>query len=135
MNSITAKKKIELLLVLPLILIVYFTSSDINTTVLCVFGYIWNWVNSIELNDTFSEKRYRFSLIQLIRFIQSMMLRPFRKFPPIFQKLIGILPAGTFWFLIIFIYESNMPWWAPFLGSLIFEIVSFEISLIRKDIK
>lgn len=131
MNSISKRKKIELLLVLPFAFLVYFFASDLNSIVLFLFGYIWNWVNSIELNEIYNEKRYRFSLIRFIRSIQSIILKPFRRFPSIIQKVIGIFPAGVFWFLVIYIYESQVPWWAPFLGSLIFEIVSFEVSMFQ----
>lgn len=135
MNLVSKKKKIEFLLVFPLALLIYFFSPDINTIVLFIFGYIWNWVNSIESGEAFSEKRYRFSLIRFVRSIQAGLLRPFQKAPFLLKKIIGIFPAGAFWFLILFIYESDMPWWAPFLGSLVFEILSFEISTFRKDIK
>lgn len=133
MKSLSRRNKIELLL-LPIFLItLYFFYPDIDAIVLFTFGYIWNWVCSFELDEIYNEKRYKFSLLRLVVSIQSGFLKPFKKFPKILKRLIGIFPAGVFWFLIIFIYDSVMPIWAPFLGSLIFELVSLEVFYVSNE--
>ena len=133
MKSISKRKKIEFFL-LPIFLgVLYFFTSNIDAVVLFTFGYIWNWVCSIELDEMYSEKRYKFSLLRLVLTVQQTFLKPFNKFPEILKRVIRIFPAGVFWFLILFIYDSQMPIWAPFLGSLVFELTSLEVLVVSKE--
>lgn len=131
---IPPKRKIFELLALPVFLgIFYFVYPKIEGVTLFAFGYIWNWSASNDLSVLFQNKRYRMSMLKTVVNLQNLILKPFGWAPVIVQKIVKILPAGIFWALVIFINESDMPWWATFVGSAVFEILQIEIGVFKKQ--
>lgn len=126
------KKLLELGLLLILTPIFYFIYPSFDALILFVFGFIWNWSASNDLTELFEiNKRYRFSTLKLVINLQNLFVRPFARAPELVQRFIKILPAGTFWFMVIYINDSVMPWWATFLGSLAFELMQLEMKLFK----
>lgn len=129
---IPRRKVIELAL-LPVFLGVFFLIyPHTEGLVLFAFGFIWNWAASNDLEKLFENKRYRMSMLKLVVNLQNLILRPFEKAPELVKKFLKILPAGIFWTLVIYLNESTMPWWATFLGSLVFELLLIEINFIKR---
>lgn len=135
MNSFfIPKKKMLELLVLPIALgLLYIFYPSREAAALLAFGFVWNWSASNDLDHVFQNRRYRMSMLKLVVNLQNLILKPFQKAPEFVKRFLKILPAGLFWMGVTFINESVMPWWAPFLGSLIFELMQFEISIFKKN--
>jgi len=134
MNSfVPPKRKLWELLILPiLVIILYFIYPHTDALVLFVFGFIWNWVASNDLSLLFQNRRYRMSLIKMVFNLQQLILKPFGKAPKFVKIFLSTLPAGIFWSIVIYINQSEMPWWATFLGSVAFEIIQLEINFFKK---
>lgn len=131
---IPPKRKMFELLLLPVFLgIFYFLYPRIEGVTLFAFGFIWNWSASNDLGVLFQNKRYRMSMLKTVVNLQDLALKPFKKAPVIFQKIVKVFPAGIFWTLVIFVNESEMPWWATFLGSIVFELLQIELNFIKKQ--
>lgn len=131
---IPPKRKMYELLGLPVFLgILYLIYPKIEAVTLFAFGYIWNWSASNDFSILFQNKRYRMSMLKMVVNLQQLILKPFNWAPEIVKKIVKILPAGIFWSLVILINESDMPWWAPFFGSAVFEILQIEIGLFKKQ--
>lgn len=126
------RKLIELLILFIILGVFYLIYPDLSIVILFTFGFIWNWTASNDLSVLFLNKRYRFSLIKFVVTCQQLILRPFSWAPEILKKVVKILPAGLFWTLIIFWNESFMPWWATFIGSLVFELTQLDFSFLNK---
>jgi hypothetical protein len=131
---IPPKRKIFELLMLPVFVgVFYVIHASVEAITLFAFGYIWNWSASNDLELLFQNKRYRMSMLKTVVNLQNLILKPFNWASFIVQKLVKILPAGIFWSLVIFINESDMPWWATFIGSAVFELLQIEIGLFKKQ--
>ena len=127
------RKLIDLVLLLFLLVTFYFIYPHLEALTLFAFGFIWNWSASNDLSDLFEHnKRYRLSLLKFVYNLQSLFLRPVKSAPLLVQKIVAILPAGIFWVIVIFINESNVPWWPPFLGSLAFELLQIDPRIFKK---
>lgn len=126
-------RMIQLGLLLPLSAILFFIFNDWYMISLFVFGFIWNWTASQDLQSLLENPRYRFSMVRFVGNVQAMILRPVLKFPRFLHFIVKILPAGIFWGMVILINDSDMPWWMTFAGSLAFEIIQFEMTLFRKQ--
>lgn len=121
---IPPKTKLLELAVLPIFWITtYVITKSPDVLILMSLGYIWNWAASNDLPTIFENKKYKFSLIKTVHNIQRFILRPFISAPAIVQHFIKMLPAGIFWLGVLFINDSIMPWWATFLGSVLFELL------------
>lgn len=131
---IPPKRKMFELFLLPVFLgIFYFLYPRIEGVTLFAFGFIWNWSASNDLGVLFQNKRYRMSMLKTVVNLQDLALKPFKKAPVIVQKMVKVFPAGIFWTLVIFVNESEMPWWATFLGSIAFELLQIEMNFIKKQ--
>ena len=127
------RKLIDLLVLLFLLIAFYFFYPHYEAITLFAFGFVWNWSASNDLHELFdNNKRYRLSLLKFVFNIQGLFLRPVNNAPLLVKKIVSILPAGSFWAIVIFINESNVPWWPPFVGSLVFEILQIDFSFIKK---
>jgi hypothetical protein len=113
--------------------IFYFFYPRMEGVVLFIFGFIWNWCASIDLDPLYENRRYRFSMLCTVRNIQKLCLKPFIRLPVYLQKIIAVFPAGIFWWMVIFINQSDMPWWATFIGSATFEILQIELKFIKEN--
>lgn len=125
------RKLFELLIMGVFSGIFWFFYPAFEGVILFIFGFIWNWSASIEMNPLYENRRYRFSMLSTVRNTQKLFLKPFAGAPSIIKTLIKILPAGIFWSMVIIINESNMPWWAPFIGSAAFELLQLEINFVK----
>ncbi len=126
------RRSMELLGLLLLDLIIYFIWSSWPMVTLFSLGFIWNWVASQDLQLLFENRRYRFSMLKMVMNLQFLFLKPFENFPAWVKWIVRTLPAGMFWSMVIFFNDSSMPWWATYLGSLVFEIIQLEITTFSK---
>lgn len=127
------RKLIELLIGLLLSGVFFFFYPKVEGLVLFVFGFIWNWCASIDLDPLYDNRRYRFSMLSTVRNIQKLFLKPFQKLPVFIQRIARVFPAGIFWWMVIYINQSDMPWWATFSGSIAFELLQLELKFIREN--
>lgn len=130
---LTSRKKMLELLILALLDVVIYFISGWEVVALFSMGFIWNWVASQELEALLSNKHYRFSMVKLVKNLQLMILNPLAGAPQFVKWFAAALPAGIFWWLVIFVNDANMPWWATFLGSFFYQILQFEMLSIKKE--
>jgi hypothetical protein len=128
----TKKKLIEIGVLLAFDIVFYFLWSNMDAVVLFSMGYVWNWVASQDLSLLFENKRYRFSMIKMVNNLQNLAVKPFLKFPFWVHSLVRVLPAGLFWWMVIYFNDSTMPWWMTFVGSFAYEVVQLESLLFKK---
>ena len=127
------RKLIDLVVLVVLNLILYFFWESFPLLAMFSFGFIWNWSASQELDFVTENPRYRYSMVRFVSQLQIFILRPAQGLPKFTHFFLRILPAGAFWFLVVFINESVMPWWAAFLGSAIFELLQFNVKFSPKE--
>ena len=110
----------------------YLLWNSFDFVMLFSFGFIWNWVASQESTITLKNtRRYRFSTLKTVFNLQNLVMRPFLNAPLFVKILIKSLPAGIFWSAVILFNESNMPWWAVFIGSLTLEFFQLETKIFK----
>jgi hypothetical protein len=130
---LTSKRKLLELGVLPLLcLVLYLALGEAEVIALFVIGFVWNWVASHDLDLMLGNRRYRYSLVQLVKSAQEWPRQKLGEVPAAVVFILKLLPAGTFWFLVILFNDSVMPWWATFLGSLCFELTQVDLIVWRK---
>ncbi len=127
------RKLIELGIMLILAGVFYLIHSDTDAVMLFVFGFVWNWSASNDLSALFENKRYRMSMLKLVVNLQNLILKPFGWAPEFVKRIVKVLPAGIFWSMVIFINDSEMPWWATFIGSAAFELLQIELNFIKRQ--
>ncbi len=131
-----SKRKLFELSLLPLFclpFIILGNSPDI--VILLGLGYIWNWAASNDLPYVQENRRYRMSLIGLVVTINDWILKPFHQMHPLVTHFVRLFPAGIFWLGVLFINDSVMPWWATFVGSLLFELTQIKFVLTNSPTK
>lgn len=126
MNSsfLSSKRRLLDLPILLLIVILITLALDGASAALFAVGFIWNWVATQDLDPLFMNRRSKFSMLRMVINLQTMILKPFAKAPEIVKLILKCLPAGIFWFGVIYLNDSKMPWYMTFLGSLVFELTS-----------
>lgn len=125
--SISKRKIFEIGLLVVLDTLFYFLWGSLDFIILFSFGFVWNWVAAQENEVSYGNtRRYRFSTLKTVFNLQKLILRPVRHLPHYIQLLVKILPAGLFWSAVIAFNESDMPYWAVFLGSFTLEIMNLE---------
>lgn len=129
----TKRKMFDLLILLIIDVALFIIWDSIEIVTLFSFGFIWNWVASQDLTPLLEKRRYRFSMVKLVLNLQALILKPFGSLPFALQRLIACLPAGLFWCLVIYFNDSDMPWWATFVGSLTLELTLLESYYARKQ--
>lgn len=129
----TKRKLVDLLVLLILNLVFYFLWGSVEVLSLFSLGYIWNWCTSQDLNILFENRRYRFSTLKTVINLQNAFLKPLQRFPYWVQWVGRIFPAGIFWSMVIIFNDSDMPWWATFLGSFAFEVAQLEMKMFKKE--
>lgn len=126
------RKAVELLVLIFLGLVFYFTLRSFDFVILFSLGFIWNWAASQEQQINLKNPRkYKFSTLKTVFNLQNLFLRPFAKLPGSIKFIARILPAGTFWFAVIYFNESQMPWWAVYFGSFALELLVLETKLLK----
>lgn len=113
---------IELIVLLLLIILVSVLS--VSAAGLMSLGFIWNWTLQFEIEKLKTNKRYRFSTLRLVFSLDQLLQSPFESLPQA-RVFIRILPAGLFWLLIGWFLGSLSFWWAPFMGSALYELTHF----------
>lgn len=111
---------IELLILLLIIILLSFVS--ISVAGLMTLGFIWNWTLRFEIEKVKTNKRYRFSTLKLVFALDQLLQMPFRSIPQA-GTFLRLLPAGLFWLLIGWFLGSLDFWWAPFMGSALYEMI------------
>jgi hypothetical protein len=131
--KIPRKKMLEIFFMLIFSGVYFVVYPKWEGLTLFLFGFIWNWAASIPLDPLFENRRYRFSMLKTVHNFQSFILRPVREAAQIVKSIVAILPAGCFWWFVIYINESDMPWWSTFIGSLFHETLQYLINLPRSQ--
>ncbi len=114
-------------------MIIFFLWPDWALICLFSFGFIWNWTAAQDLTVLLSNPRYKFSMVRFVKNLELWVLKPFAKLPTWTHFIGRVLPAGIFWWMVIYMNESDMPWYMTFAGSLCFEITRFEFSIFKKQ--
>lgn len=127
------RKLLDLLIIIILDIIIFLVWSSWEFISLFTFGYIWNWVASQELPYLVENQRYRFSMVKFVKNLQVMIQKPLVKAPGFVKWFARILPAGLFWTLVIHFNSADMPWWATFLGSFVYEAIQLEVKSFRRE--
>jgi hypothetical protein len=127
--KISRQKLFELLLMFAFAGIYFVVHPKWEGVLLFLFGFTWNWAASIPLDPLFENRRYRFSMLKTVHNFQSFILKPVTRAPQLVKSLLASLPAGCFWWAVISINESDMPWWSTFIGSLFYETLQSLMSL------
>lgn len=135
MNQIVPPKRkmIELGIMLILAAVFYLIHPSTDAVMLFVFGFVWNWSASNDLNAIFENRRYRMSMLKFVVNMQNLILKPFGWAPEFVKRIVKVLPAGIFWSMVIFVNDSEMPWWATFIGSIAFELLQIELNFIKRQ--
>lgn len=129
---ISKRKTLELGVMILLDGIFYLLWDSFDFVMLFSLGFIWNWVASQEASITLNNtRRYRFSTLKTVFNLQNLFLRPVATMPLVVKIIVRSLPAGIFWSAVILFNESQMPWWAVFIGSLTLELVQLETKLFK----
>ena len=127
------RKMIELGIMLILAAVFYLIHPNFDAVMLFVFGFVWNWSASNDLTAVFENRRYRMSMLKFVVNMQNLILKPFGWAPEFVKRIVKVLPAGIFWSMVIFVNESEMPWWATFVGSIAFELLQIELNFIKRQ--
>ena len=132
---LTSKRKLVDLIVVIALGAVIWPLLGMETAILFCFGFIWNWVASQDLSQYMQGKSYRFTTLKLVMNVQSMILSPsfIRNLPELVKATIRSLPAGIFWLTVIWFLDSDLPLWATFAGSLVFELSQWEVLFRKKE--
>jgi hypothetical protein len=129
---ISKRKTLELGVMILLDGLFYLLWDSFDFVILFSLGFIWNWVASQEATITLNNaRRYRFSTLKTVFNLQNLFLRPFATMPTAVKIIVRSIPAGIFWSGVILFNESQMPWWAVFIGSLTLELVQLETKLFK----
>ncbi len=132
---LTSKRKlIDLIVVLTLSAVIW-PLLGMEAAFLFCFGFIWNWVASQDLNQYMSGKIYRFTMLKLVLSSQTLILSPapVQRAPEFIKAIVRALPAGLFWWAVIWAQDSDLPVWATFAGSLVFEFSQWEVLFPKKE--
>lgn len=128
----TKRKMFDLLVLILLNTFIFLVLGDWTAITLFSFGFIWNWSASQDLSSLFENPRYRYSMLKLVVNLQNLILSPVKNLPKAIHWVVKILPAGTFWLMVMLFNDSDLPWWMPFLGSLAFEVLQLEKTIFEK---
>lgn len=127
------RKLVELGIMLILAAVFYLIHPNFDAVMLFVFGFVWNWSASNDLTAVFENRRYRMSMLKFVVNMQNLILKPFGWAPEFVKRIVKVLPAGIFWSMVIFVNDSDMPWWATFVGSIAFELLQIELNFIKRQ--
>ncbi len=132
---LTTKRKLIDLAVVSVLVAILWPTLGFEAAMLFASGFIWNWVASQDLSQYMEGKRYSYTMLKLVLNLQALIQNPsFVKSSPEFVKLIlRSLPAGLFWWAVIWFQDSDLPVWATFAGSLVFELSQWEVFYRKKE--
>jgi hypothetical protein len=127
------RKTFELSFMLLIDGLFYWVTGYFEFVILFTFGYVWNWVGSQREQLSVEARNYRYSTLKTVLNLQQLVGKPFTRAPYVFQMLARSLPAGLFWWGVVVFNESQMPWWAVFIGSFTMELVQLENKLFHSS--
>ncbi len=132
---LTTKRKLLDLVVVAVLAITVGFLQGFETAILFAFGFIWNWAASQDLTGMMEGKNYRFTMLKFVQNLYTLIVSPsfIRRSPEIVKMVLRSLPAGIFWWAVIWFQASELPVWATFLGSLAFEISQWEVFFRKKE--
>lgn len=132
---LTSKRKLLDLIVVFTVATALWFLQGFEAALLFTFGFIWNWVASQDLTQHMEGRSYRHTMLKFVLSAQAFILSP--KFlsdsPEIAKMFLRSLPAGVFWSLVAWLQESDLPIWATFFGSFVFEFSQWEILFRKKE--
>jgi hypothetical protein len=132
-NFFSTKRKLYEILVLFFFSVgLTFLWHDYASILFFAMGFIWNWSASQKVDYVLNNKRYRFSFLKMVYNLQFLFLYPLKNFHPAFGIIAKILPAGLFWWMIVYFANSHLPVLPTFIGSLVYELIQLD-SLLIKD--
>jgi hypothetical protein len=124
---ISKRKFAELIFLGCLDIVLFLLWNSLDFIILFSLGFIWNWVASQDQQNVVPNTRgYRFSTLKAVFNLQNLLLKPLASRAWGIQFFARLLPAGLLWSGVIMFNQSEMPWWAIFLGSLVFELIVLE---------
>ena len=126
------RKFIQLGLLILLDCLFLFLWSSWDIVVLFSLGFIWNWTAAQNMQEIISNKRYRFSTLKIIFNLQHLILKPFKNSHEAIRFVLKIIPAGVFWFGVMYFNDSQLPWWSVFMGSFFLEVFELDKKLLEK---
>lgn len=103
-------------------------------SVFFVMGFVWNWsVLNGWVHGQVRQRQYRFSMMRGIAKFHELLLGPFGRYPRV-RRVLAVLPAGLAIGVVCLVFQSNVPWWAAFLGSTAFFLVRRQLAeLVQKS--
>jgi hypothetical protein len=128
-----SKLVLEFFVLLAFLFLIYFLTNRLDIVTLFTLGFVWNWSVASQNDSSTVIKHHKFSMMHTILRIHEFFLKIFKRSPELVYRLAGILPAGFFWSLVIYFNESQMPWWATFLGSLVFESLQIQNLFLKGE--
>ena len=132
---LTSKRKLLDLVILLLFVAVLWFLHSAEVAMLFAAGFIWNWVSSQDLTQLMEGRNYKFTTLRFVLNVQSAIVSwgPLKKAPEFVKFFLRCLPAGLFWWAIIWFLDSDLPPWAAFLGSFAFELSQWEVLFRKKE--
>jgi hypothetical protein len=98
-------------------------------------GFIWNWVGSQDLTQFMEGRNYKYTTLRMVLNLQSFIVSvgPLKRAPEFAKVILRCLPAGLFWWGLIWFFDSELPMWPAFLGSVCYELSQWEVLFRKKE--
>lgn len=131
---LASRRRLLDLVVMLILAVVLGFALNLDTALLFSFGFIWNWVAGQDLTQHMEGRKYRYTMLKFVFNLQTMVLSPsfIQRLPEPVKLVIRSLPAGIFWTTVILLQQSDLPYWAVFVGSLSFELSQWELFFRKK---
>jgi hypothetical protein len=132
---LTSKRKLIDLVVVSVLIAILWPTLGSEAALLFGTGFIWNWVASQDLSQYMAGKSYRYTMLRLVLNLQALIQTPpmIKSSPEFIKVILRSLPAGLFWWAVIWFQDSDLPVWATFAGSLVFELSQWEVFYRKKE--
>jgi hypothetical protein len=132
---LTSKRKLLDLIVLLVLAVVVGFLQGVEAALMFSSGFIWNWVGSQDLTQFMEGRNYKFTTLRFVLNLQSAIVTagPLKRAPDPVKMILRCLPAGLFWLALIWFFDSDLPAWPAFLGSLCFELSQWEVLFRKKE--
>lgn len=132
---LTSKRKLIDLIVVSVLVAILWPTLGLEAAMLFASGFIWNWVASQDLSQYMEGKSYRYTMLKLVLNLQALIQAPsfIKSSPELIKLIFRSLPAGLFWWAVIWFQDSDLPVWATFAGSLVFELSQWEVLYRKKE--
>lgn len=126
------RESIELLVLALMVTLMQLWIDSWMWSAFFVLGFIWNWsVLNGWVTSQVTKKQYRFSMLKTVTEFHQLIMKPVLRFPRL-QFFVQVLPAGLLIGSIALLFNSSVPWWAAFLGSIAFILVRRQLAELLK---